>query len=343
MAPHTSPRHKWTENEINFLKENYKHGPRYCSVHLSLPVSKIYSKAKKLKLKIEERLIKPQCHIWTNDKIDFLKTNYNYGTKYCAEQLQFTREQVRAKAATLKLHVSKEVKCKNSGRPRPYQCHVNADFFINPTTKEAAYILGILWADGSLYNAKTNLNKIAISLVSVDMNIIKSIFDKSGAWTIFCGKPLNRQPQTTLSCSNKTLYKFLSDNDYEIKSQTTACKILNNISDELKNYFFRGYFDGDGCFYCNAKSHLTQMSCSGSYEQDWTFVTKLLTNIDVKHVIKRRIQFQRGQYNKSSVVRCTNRNDIRKFGNYIYGENYDEMGLKRKYNKFMQIVSMIKD
>lgn len=209
---------------------------------------------------------------------------------------------------------------------------VDANQFINCNSKKSAYILGFLWSDGYLNNISQHY-AIRLEIVKDDFLDIKNLFSN---WSIQYRHRKNRQPQVRVSIGQKPFYDFLKINDYEIKSLASACKILQSIPDKLKPYWWRGFFDGDGCFYYNKKNNCRQMSICGSYDQDWSFVKNLFLCLDIPFkIIKRSAK----NGNKHSVIRITNKKYIEKFGYYIYESKYDKLGLTRKYKKFIDIIS----
>jgi len=61
------------------------------------------------------------------------------------------------------------------------------------------------------------------------------------------------------------IYDFLSENNYKEKSYVSATKILNKIPNNLKKYFFRGYFDGDGSIYKYEKYYQVGLNITSTY------------------------------------------------------------------------------
>jgi hypothetical protein len=273
---------------------------------------------------------------WSDAEIEFILENYpNYGQNWCAEKLGRSICSISRKAFRLGLNVSSEARSRNcsvaSSRPRPELCGVDASTFINCTTKEVAYTLGLLWADGYLNN-KSQKYKISLELTKIDFDNILPILQKCGEWTVAYRARVDRKPQGTAMTSNKALYEFLRKCNYETKSISSATKILSYVKPELHRYWWRGYFDGDGCWYVNIQKYLYQMSMAGSYEQDWSFVDDLACRCDFKYSVRQR----EGRNNKSSAIVITRKQDLIRFGEFIYSE-YDGIGLARKYEKYVQI------
>jgi intein/homing endonuclease len=105
----------------------------------------------------------------------------------------------------------------------------------------------------------------------------------------------------------------------------------------LKKYFFRGYFDGDGSIYKYEKYYQVGLNITSTYEQDWGFIVDLFNELNIKPKIKRTKYKNKDNktYNMSRVI-IYNKIDIIKFCEYIY-QNYDFMGLKRKYEIYEKI------
>jgi hypothetical protein len=292
-------RPKTTQDQIKFILENYPdNGAIFCSEKTGIPI----------------RRVKKIC--------------YKAGVKLTKE----SRIKIQRKLLNL-AHKQREI---NKNNFDLYD--VNPGLFINPTTPEVAYILGLLWADGYI----REVGSIAIEAVKSDIDIFYPIFLKTGSWLINYRNRSNRKPQGRIHKNNIIIGKFLIENDYTSKSTASACKILSKIPEHLKHYWFRGLFDGDGCFYINQKQNLIQLSIASSFEQDWGFCEKIMEKLNIKYTIKRSQQLQKGKINKFSVIRVTNRKGIKIFGDYIYN-NYenDKIGLPRKYNKFKEIKQMI--
>lgn len=204
------------------------------------------------------------------------------------------------------------------------------------TNKYVAYTLGLLWADGSIgfANNRTKTPIIKHSCVSTDYDDISKAINIAYPFRNFITKNIGSYStkKNSMVCSwmsNRKLGQFLIDNDYRNKS-TSPDKILSLIDPKFKRYWFRGYFDGDGCLSIKYKGHksLTFTSCS---TQDWRFVKDLFVELKIEK-FKERIVKSRGF--ESSQIRITRKEDILKFCNYIF-EDYDNVGLKRKYEKYL--------
>lgn len=199
--------------------------------------------------------------------------------------------------------------------------------FISNHTPESVYILGLLWADGTI-NKKTN--GFSLECIKEDIDNFYPIFQTTGEYGLYVRKREHRKVQGVISGSSLELSTFLKENDYTIKSIASPNKILLTIPEELKHYFFLGWSDGDGNFYLqrrnDKKRNITQYTMSGSYEQKWDSLIELCEKLKIKYRIDRVVNRLN---HKHSSFRICRGNDIVKFGNYIYN-NSTKLGLIRK-------------
>lgn len=284
--------------------------------------------------------------IFSEEQKQFLINNYpNKGSVYCSEILPFSPKQICSKAHKLGLLLLPEIKKKiqqlngknikkNKIEKTFEEYHVNPIQFFKPQTREVAYILGILWADGYLLHKISYI--ISLQLVLSDLLDIKHIFDFAGKWCFYTRKRPNRKEQGTLTTTNKPLFNFLSQHNYIAKNNKSADSILQIIPDNLKLYWFRGLIDGDGCFYQSKNKMINQFSISSSYNQNWHFAENLFKYLDINYSIRR--SQNKSKTNSSSMIRITGIQNIIKLGSFIYPNNeFDGIGFSRKYNKYICI------
>lgn len=124
--------------------------------------------------------------------------------------------------------------------------HIKEDFFNNIDNEKKAYILGLIYADGS---HNTKYNTITFSLQEKDRDILDKITN-----IIQPTKPLmflkkrkdTHQNQYRLSISNEHISKTLLKYGV-IENKSFAIRFPIFIPEHLIHHFVRGYFDGDGC------------------------------------------------------------------------------------------------
>lgn len=207
---------------------------------------------------------------------------------------------------------------------------VDATFFQTVSTPGVAYILGILWADGYL-NKRSN--QITLEMDQTDLLQIKWVFDQTGQWTHGSRTRQGRvKPVAYLYTSNPMIRRVLEKCDFKTKSVASVSKILQHIPTSFHRFFWRGYIDGDGCFYQHGT--ICQLTLAGSYAQDWTAHETWMKEMGVTYRIKRS-QTTSGN---SSVLRVTSRYDIALLCRWLYeGYEVDGIGLQRKRAKAKEI------
>ena len=271
---------------------------------------------------------------WSENEIEILKQNYECnGVDYIKMILpDRTKKGIVWKVGDLGLKVNRELYNLRISRTKlnttkPFNLYkVNPDIFLNIDSKEISYILGFLWADGYIRN-----DCISMWLKKDDSENIKHIFDSTGIWNNYYRKLKGRKEQMSFHTHNKYIFNFLVENDYLSKSYVNQSKILSLIPNELKHYFFRGYFDGDGSIWM--KNNQCIMNITSTYEQDWSVIEELFNNLDIRYTTS--CYDDKNRKSKCSRIVTQNMNGIVKFFNYIYQN--DDMGLKRKLNTFLKI------
>jgi hypothetical protein len=192
------------------------------------------------------------------------------------------------------------------------------------------YLLGFLWADGYVSD-----DNISLEIIKNDMDDIKYLF-KEIKHSYYervrtkNGKPFGNR-QARIRISHKDSVKFLIDHNYKLKSTIDPYKILSLIPENKQYIWWLGYFDGDGGFYCKSSSH--SFTLWGGYNQDYSSVCNLFKKLNVKYTIKK----YKRKCGNSSCVTIRKQEDIKKLGNYIYTNN--RIGLKRKYNKYLECIA----
>lgn len=276
----------------------------------------------------------------TDEEVKFLQDNYcNLGYKECARLMgkdekyikMFTHEARYKKQYGLRL--TKEAKSRLMGRPRgkeDSEYGVHPDTFRKVELPETAYLLGLIWADGYVYNNdEKNAHKIVIENLYGDALIFRDIASKTGEWKFYERNRKNMRKQARIVAFNRPLVKYLVDHDYLVKSAASADKILNTIPDELKHYFFLGLVDGDGCI-CK-KSYM--IGIYSSMEQNWGFMESICKKLDISYRISKR---QSDNGNSSSFI-IGRKSDFFKFGRYIFQDkDKNGIGLDRKYLIYKQ-------
>lgn len=200
-------------------------------------------------------------------------------------------------------------------------------------SKEFAYYLGIIWADGHVERTRVILEIMRDDAEEI-LNDIRSI-DFLKINTYFRNRK-NRKPQMAIYFCDVDFYDdFLSKYDYDKKSLKNPQKILEVMPENFRRYFILGLIDGDGCFYISKDKKTKQFYITSNYDQDWGYVINLFNIIGIEMYEIRRMINKRG--NKSSYIRIKKYSEIEKLFKYLYPNGY-EIGLSRKHKKCLDII-----
>lgn len=202
-------------------------------------------------------------------------------------------------------------------------------------TEEKAYLLGLLYADGSL-RSEHNQNTMRLSLIDEELILhLHEIFPffKFGSFD-YSKYNRNNQIQYFLTCSDVNFKKDLISIGMIPQKATTACSdlLLPNLSDELMRHFIRGFFDGDGTI-CNSKNRPTNyiVAISGvahSFIKDMgLYLNKV--GLDFKYYYRKPYQQNRKDV---SIIKLYKSKNLLDFKQYLYNEA--TIFLNRKHDKF---------
>lgn len=270
---------------------------------------------------------------WTENDFNFLKDNYPIqGVDYCSKELNRTKRSIQTMTNKLNLKLIEEVKIKilkNSHIKKFDDYKINPAQFLKIETPEIAYLLGLIWADGSICK-KTY--RITLEIIKDDLDTIINNLYKIGNWDVYERDRNNWKTQKQISTSNYHLHSFMIENDYLIKSIASPDKILSKIPNKLQHYFFRGWIDGDGRFQDNNGNYY--FCITGDKFQNWNACEEIFKYLKIKYSIEKN----KNKKGESSVIKITNKKDITKLGDYIY-QNYefDQLGFPRKYEIYKSI------
>lgn len=177
---------------------------------------------------------------WTLEELEFLKENF-----LIMSQAEIGKKLNRTKNAV-------QLKANRMGLKKPEKYFYNYDFFECIDTEEKAYWLGFIYADGYIYQTKSN-SELGIELKKSDINHLKK-FNKSlngNIEVITRDRNDNRgfkHIEGTCSIrvySKKMVQDLMKQGIYLRKSGKIKFKPL--LSKDLTIAFIRGFFDGDGC------------------------------------------------------------------------------------------------
>lgn len=201
---------------------------------------------------------------------------------------------------------------------------LNHDFFETIDTEEKAYWLGFLMADGNVYDRGDNYT-ISLKLQTKDRDSViafkKALKTNARLEEFERVRKGTKTYSTSLRVNSVKMANDLAQ--YGIvprKSQKE--RISDNVSEELKHHFVRGYFDGDGHI---SRGSLNIATSHFMYEQLKSIFNQEGVPSDA---IKRR------SHPKLEVINIYRQKEIPKIAEYMYKDA--TIYMERKKNVFIE-------
>lgn len=267
-----------------------------------------------------------QCEKCNNNFITIPSHNYSFCSKQCANQSRsiiYIRNCKRCKKEFILDNIAYEKRgngkfCSVECGTRKYEFDEN--YFNKIDTKEKAYWLGMLLADGNLYKNQMTLklqkrDKKHLAKFKLALNSQHPIHDGVTSEghefsSFFIGsKKLSSQLKILGIIPNKT---------YIIKFPT--------LDKEFISHFIRGFFDGDGCMYSTNPRYFWSI-----YSASQEFLEKFFQIITEETKLK--------FYFNKNTISISKGQDIILLEKYLY--NNATVYLERKRDKFLNAISYI--
>ncbi len=221
------------------------------------------------------------------------------------------------------------------------------DYFDIINTPDKAYFLGFMYADAGIYNfGKTH--GFRINLQEKDKQILILLSNVA-----FGGRPLSYPKWKnkiignkdydgcSLFVGNKKLTEALIKNGcYPKKSFTLYFPKENQVPKSLLSHFIRGYFDGDGSIMMK-KRYNKEIGACFNVICSINFGKRLFNILKNELNIKMSVEIRNGRDIMCCLV-TTSKDSLIKLFDFLYKDS-NEFRLERKYNKFLECLSKIKD
>jgi len=203
---------------------------------------------------------------------------------------------------------------------------VNDDFFQVIDTEEKAYILGLLYADGTIRKRKGDSYVVRIGLNTKDIDLLYNINKFLSEYPVRQYDRPNKhvksgiQQISELSITSTRMYNdLLKLGVHENKSLTLNFPTENQVPKHLIHHFIRGYFDGDGSVYvfnrynnARKKTYVTIESCTVGTLEFLSEMSNVLSICDICVKKEKRTVTNCYKYKLTGNVRCI------KFYNFLY-------------------------
>jgi len=263
--------------------------------------------------------------IWSQDQIDYIIKEYENGTSMKKLGRRF---KVQYESIKRLLH---QRKVKTQGYKHNYPRYEN--IFNNIDTREKAYWLGMMFADG-----KVSFNSNEITLGLSDGEHVEKFKNFLGAnnHKITVLKPDKNKNKLT-----RNFYSF-SIKDKQIHDDLIkwGCKPQKNHLDlHIPNIdsifiwdFIRGYFDGDGGFYY-IKNKIKKDRLVITFTGSKTLLTEIAQITGIKTSLERNI--------KSPTTYCLRSNSrfiVNSIIEQMYKDTNDSIRLNRKYHIYLNYI-----
>ncbi len=212
-------------------------------------------------------------------------------------------------------------------RKRIYSLNENYFNEINSTNKH--YILGFIYADGSVYK-----NYLSITVQICDISVLEFIKKE-----LNYNGPIYKKPTyCTLTISSKKLVNDLCLLGI-IQNKTYESKTLPLFNINFFPQFLLGFFDGDGSIYKPSKTK--------PYDYTVNFTSNQIVLNEIKNLLKERLISSskiRKRYDNeiSCMLDIKGSINLEKIYNLFYS-NPPEYFFKRKYDKFNEFKDSLKN
>ena len=190
-------------------------------------------------------------------------------------------------------------------------------------SKEKAYTLGFLIADGNINNSQVNIG-IALEDKEV-LNYIAPIINARTFEDHTINKQQRKFPNIRLTKTIKDIHKFVGS------SNVKEGKNFPIVAKDLRRFLLLGFFDGDGSLSWGIRQDRNRIWQKISFTSSLSLLTSvqqlLINEIGISSTIRPKTN------ENCFVLEFSNKKDVLLFLNYIYPDN-DFIILQRKYLKY---------
>jgi intein-encoded DNA endonuclease-like protein len=206
---------------------------------------------------------------------------------------------------------------------------IDRDYFSKIDTRDKAYILGLLFADGAICK---NVKQVRLKLADIDLlkTINKHLKYNKPLIKLTKEKDHHKDISMIIICCSKIYNDLIK---LGCKPNKTFDNNLPKISKKYMPDFCRGFFDGDGCIYYTKKYSASEVSMISTIDFCTEMGEYLLTqNIKTSYHQDKRYD------DRILTLRIRDINSVINFYKLIYKDIKDQIFLKRKlahYNKLI--------
>lgn len=209
-------------------------------------------------------------------------------------------------------------------RPPKYQC--NESYFSKISTPNQAYILGFIWADGSL-NQRSGLS---IAIKTLDKSVLEFILKQTQSNLPIKDYSIKQFGYSKLSINRLAIYNDLVKLGLGSNKSQNNAPIPNFLTADLESHFLRGLFDGDGSIW---KASGYKANFSGGLD----FLKWVESLLNKSSITCNPIRFRYGKDKPNScMLDISGQDNIVKLSQFLYRDS--EFHLERKYQRFLDAI-----
>lgn len=204
----------------------------------------------------------------------------------------------------------------------------DTNFFEEIDTEEKAYWLGFLYADGYVSHTGT----IKIALQEKDISHLKKIKESVKAFDVDI-----KNSKRTKSCkislqSVKMANDLFNKGCIQNKSLILTFPGEEIVPKKLLNHFMRGYFDGDGCIYCNGRCATFSILGTKDFVDEYRNILLPLTK-------KKNKLFHKESWNNTYQLSYSGKDAVCNIYTFLYKDAH--IFLDRKKQKFDNFIAVL--
>jgi hypothetical protein len=216
---------------------------------------------------------------------------------------------------------------------RPTKYHCNENYFQTILDSRQAYILGFIWADGSV-NSRTG---IRIMIKKGDVEILKFIKKELKSDAPIRVRQVSGRKYVDFAVNRQKLNNDLFALGITPNKSENNC-LVPRIAPDLLPHFLRGLFDGDGSIW---KASGWKANFTGGYD----FLTWIKSVLNEAGISGNKI---RHRYSKTNLNSCmldfSGGDTLLALKNYLYRESTFQLTRKKsRFNKAEQYYKKLKN
>jgi len=198
--------------------------------------------------------------------------------------------------------------------------HVNENFFRNINSEGKAYVLGLIFSDGSISSKKfyTNISSTDRSILEICKKLLNAdtpIHHYKNCFSLIIGNRGIHKSLIALGVLQRKSWKEYS---------------LPAVSPNFMRHFLRGFFDGDGSFFIDRREKNNYL-CASFACNSKTFLEEVKSCLLKNNIEPQIIRYDKKDNNTGSwQLRIAKKNSVKNFTDFLYKNS--KYFLNRKYN-----------